>query len=122
VSEEEAGEFLKLKKHSEYSVVEQLKKTLARISLMTFILSSEPRCNALQNKLNEVYVPLDMAQMTMEHLVEKIHAMNYLFIIEDELYVGGTCHNKHLYVTISYKHCTIDKALVDNGSASGVNH
>jgi hypothetical protein len=61
VSEEEADEFLKLKKHSEYSMVKQLKKTLARISLMTFILSSEPHCNALQKTLNEVYVPQDMA-------------------------------------------------------------
>jgi len=61
VSEEEADEFLKLKKHSEYSMVKQLKKTLARISLMTFILSSEPHCNALQKTLNKVYVPQDMA-------------------------------------------------------------
>lgn len=56
----------------------------------------------------------------MEHLVEIIHVMNYLFIIEDVLYVRGTCHNKPLYITISYKHYTIDKVLVDNGSVSGV--
>jgi hypothetical protein len=47
VSEEEANEFLKLMKHSEYSMVEQLKKTSARLSLMPLILSSEPHCNML---------------------------------------------------------------------------
>jgi hypothetical protein len=47
VSEEEANEFLKLMKHSEYSMVEQLKKTPARLSLMSLILSFEPHCNTL---------------------------------------------------------------------------
>jgi hypothetical protein len=47
VTEEETNEFLKLMKHGEYSVVEQLKKTLARISLLSLILSSEPHRKAL---------------------------------------------------------------------------
>jgi predicted NACHT family NTPase len=47
VGEEEANEFLKLMKHSEYSMVEQLKKTPARLSLMSLILSSEPHYNML---------------------------------------------------------------------------
>jgi len=47
VTEEETNEFLKLVKHSEYSVVEQLKKTPARISLLSLILSSEPHRNTL---------------------------------------------------------------------------
>ena len=40
MSEEEAGEFLKLMKYGEYSVVEQLKKTSVRISLVSLVLSS----------------------------------------------------------------------------------
>ena len=47
VSDEEANEFLKLMKHSEYSVVDQLKKTTARISLLSFVLSSELHKNTL---------------------------------------------------------------------------
>jgi len=57
VSNEEAGEFLKLTKNSEFNVVEQLKKTSARISLMSLILSFEPHHNALQRVLNESNVP-----------------------------------------------------------------
>jgi hypothetical protein len=57
VSKEEAGEFLKLSKNSEFSVVEQLKKTSTRISLMSLILSFEPHRNALQRVLNESNVP-----------------------------------------------------------------
>ena len=47
ITKEETNEFLKLMKHSEYSVVEQLKKTPARISLLSLILSSEPHRKAL---------------------------------------------------------------------------
>jgi hypothetical protein len=56
VTEEESNE-LKLIKHSEYCIVDQLKKTPARISFMSLILSSEPHRNALQKVLNEAYVP-----------------------------------------------------------------
>ena len=41
VTEEETNEFLKLLKHNKYNIVEQLKKTLVRISLLSLILSSE---------------------------------------------------------------------------------
>ncbi|KAA3473758.1 hypothetical protein EPI10_024114 [Gossypium australe] len=41
MKEEEAKEFLKFLKHSEYSVVEQLRKQSARISVLALLLSSE---------------------------------------------------------------------------------
>jgi hypothetical protein len=72
VSDEEASEFLKLVKHDEYSMVDQLKKTLARISLLLLVLSSELYRNALQKVLNEAYIPQDIIQDFIEHLVENI--------------------------------------------------
>jgi len=56
MSEEKAHKFLKLMKHNEYNIVEKLKKTPARISLMSLILTLEPHHNALQRVLNETYV------------------------------------------------------------------
>jgi len=53
MTEEESKEFLKCLKHSEYYIVDRLKKTLAMISFMSLILSSKPRKNALQKMLNE---------------------------------------------------------------------
>jgi hypothetical protein len=47
VTKEESNEFLKLIKHSEYCIVDQLKRTPARISLMSLILSFELHRNAL---------------------------------------------------------------------------
>jgi archaellum biogenesis ATPase FlaH len=94
VTEEETNEFLKLMKHSEYCIMDQLKKTPAKISIMSLILNSEPHRNALQKVLNEAYIPQDIEQKTMEHLVARIHAANYLYFTEDELDAKGTGHNK----------------------------
>nr|XP_034891077.1 uncharacterized protein LOC118030913 [Populus alba] len=91
VTEEESNEFLKLIKHSEYCIV-----------------------------LNEAYVPQDIEQKTMEHLVGRIHATNYLYFTTDELDAEGTGHNKPLYITVRCKDCLIGKVLVDNGSALNV--
>ena len=56
VTEKKASEFLKFIKHSEYSVVEQLNKLLARISLLALLLNSEPHRKALMRVLSEAYV------------------------------------------------------------------
>jgi archaellum biogenesis ATPase FlaH len=72
VTEEETNEFLKLMKHNEYSVVEQFKKTFAIILLLSLILSSNPYRKALQNVLNEAYMPQDTNKETIKHLVGKI--------------------------------------------------
>ena len=72
VTEEETNEFLKLMKHNEYSVVKQFKKTFAIILLLSLILSSNPYRKALQNVLNNAYMPQDTNKETIEHLVGKI--------------------------------------------------
>ena len=53
----EADEFLKFIKHSEYSIVEQLHKLLAKISLLALIMNSEPHKEAVLKVLKQVYVP-----------------------------------------------------------------
>ena len=45
ITEKKASKFLKFIKHSEYSVVEQLNKLLAHISLLGLLLNSEPHRN-----------------------------------------------------------------------------
>jgi hypothetical protein len=120
VTEEESNAFLKLIKHSEYCIIDQLKKTPAKISILSLKLNSEPHRNALQKVLNEVYVPQDIEHKTMEHLVGRIHATNYLYFTADELDAEGTGHNKPLYIMVRCKDCLIGKVLVDNGSALNV--
>jgi len=120
VIEEETNEFLKLMKHSEYCIVDQLKKTPAKIFIMSLILNSKPHRNALEKVLDEAYVPQDIEQKTMEHLVGRIHVAKYLYFTEDELDAEGTGHKKPLYVTVRCKDYLIGKVLIDNGSALNV--
>ena len=56
VTEKEASEFLKFIKHSEYSVIEQLNKTPARISFLSLFQNSEVHRSALLKALGETYV------------------------------------------------------------------
>jgi hypothetical protein len=51
----------------------------------------------------------------MKHLVERIHASNYLYFTKDELDAKGTRHNKPLYIHVRCKECFIGKVLIDNG-------
>jgi len=120
VSDEEANEFLKLMKHSEYSVVDQLKKTPARISLLSLMLSSELHRNTLQKVLNEAYVPQDITQDSIEHFVGRIQVSNYIYFTDDKLNHEGTGHNNPLYITVKCKDYVIAKLLIDNGSALNV--
>jgi hypothetical protein len=120
VIEEDSNEFLKLIKHSEYCIVDQLKKTPAKISFISLILSFELYQNALQKVLNEAYIPQDIKQKIIKHLLGRIHTTNYLYFTEDELDVGGTGHYKPLYITVRCKYCIIGKVLIKNGSALNV--
>ncbi|XP_052488615.1 uncharacterized protein LOC128041902 [Gossypium raimondii] len=90
IKEEEAKEFLKFLKHSEYSV------------------------------LNETYVADDISVNKLDRLINNIGADNFIFFNDDEIPSGGRCSTKALHVTVRCKGYTLPEALVDNGSALNV--
>ncbi|XP_052478489.1 uncharacterized protein LOC128034014 [Gossypium raimondii] len=94
---EEAKEFLKFLKHSEYSVVEQLHKQPARISVLALLLSSEVHRKALMKG-----------------------ADNFIFFNDVEIPSGGRGSTKALLVTTRCKGYILPGVLVDNGSALNV--
>ena len=57
VIEVEANEFLKFIKHSEYSIVEQLHKLPAKISLLALMMNFEPHREVVLKVLKQAYVP-----------------------------------------------------------------
>ncbi|KAL0009859.1 hypothetical protein SO802_004967 [Lithocarpus litseifolius] len=57
VRTEEAKEFLKVIRNSEYSVIQQLNKSLALISILALLISSKVHRNALLKVLKETCVP-----------------------------------------------------------------
>ncbi|XP_017644324.1 uncharacterized protein LOC108484961 [Gossypium arboreum] len=103
VKEDEAKEFLKFLKHSEYSVVEQLRRQSARISILALLLSSEVYQDAFMKVLNETYVTHDISVNKLNRLVNKISADNFIYFNDDEIPPGGRGSTKALHITIRCK-------------------
>ena len=72
VSEAEANEFLKFIKHGEYSIVEQLHKLPAKISLLSLMRNSEPHREAMLKVLKQAYVPHNASTDKIDRLVGNI--------------------------------------------------
>ncbi|XP_022751308.1 uncharacterized protein LOC111300005, partial [Durio zibethinus] len=120
VSESEAGEFLKLIKHSEYSVVEQLNKMPARISLLSLLLSSESHRNALLKVLNQAYVSHNASVEYVEQLVGNLTISNYISFSDEEIPPEGRGSTRALHITVKCKSHIMAKVLIDNGSSINV--
>ncbi|XP_016681304.1 uncharacterized protein [Gossypium hirsutum] len=120
VKKEEAMEFLKILKHSEYSVVEQLHKQPARTSVLALLLNSEVHCSALIKVLNETYVANDISVNKLDRLVNNISADNFIFFNDYEIPPGGMGSTKALHITTRCKGYTLPGVLIDNGSALNV--
>ena len=85
VTKKEALEFLKFIKHSEYSVIEELNKLLARIPLLALLLNSEPHRNALMKVLCEAYVAHNISVEKVDQLVSNIVVRNMIAFSDDEI-------------------------------------
>ncbi|XP_040967144.1 uncharacterized protein [Gossypium hirsutum] len=120
VKEEEAREFLKFLKHSEYSVVEQLRKQLARISVLALLLSLEVHREALMKVLNKAYITNDISVNKLDQLVSNISADNFIYFNDDEIPPGGMGSAKALHITTRCKGYRLSNVLIDNGSALNV--
>ncbi|XP_052878912.1 uncharacterized protein LOC108478067 [Gossypium arboreum] len=120
VTEKEAKEFLKFLKHSEYSIVEQLHKQPARISVLALLLSSDTHRSALMKVLNETYVADDISVNKLDRLVNNISADNFIFFNDDEIPSGDMGSTKALHITTRCKGYTLPGVLIDNGSALNV--
>ncbi|XP_029128963.1 uncharacterized protein LOC114916440 [Cajanus cajan] len=119
-SEEETDELLKYIRQSEYSIVDQLHRTPAKITLLSLILSSEPHRQALLKVLNEAYMSHTISQDKFEGIVSHITANDHLTFTDEEIPAEGPNHNKPLHISVKCKEYHIAKVLVDNGSSLNV--
>ncbi|XP_040940055.1 uncharacterized protein [Gossypium hirsutum] len=103
VKEEVAKEFIKFRKHSEYSMVEQLRKQPARISVLALLLSFEVHRDALMKVLNETYVTHDISINKLDQLVNNISADNFIYFNDDEIPPGGRGSTKALHITTRWR-------------------
>ncbi|XP_075076597.1 uncharacterized protein LOC142163231 [Nicotiana tabacum] len=103
VTKEEAEEFLRKMKAHDYSIVEQLRKTPAQISLLSLLIHSDEHRQALMKILNEAHVPEKITVNHLEKIVNKIFESNRITFSDDDLPPKGTEHNRALYLIVKYK-------------------
>ena len=60
-------------------------------------------------------MPRDMAQETMEQLLERIHAINYLYFTEYKLNIGGGGHHKPFILYYGVHGLYNQQSIMDNG-------
>ena len=120
IIEAEVNEFLKFIKHSEYSIVKQLHKMLAKISLLALMLNSEPHKEAMLKVLKHAYVPHNAPVDKIDRLVGNIMMDNYISFSDDEIPPNGRGSTKALHITTKVKDCTLTKVLIDNGFSLNV--
>ncbi|XP_027072065.1 uncharacterized protein [Coffea arabica] len=94
VTDEEAFNFLKMLKKSEYKVVEQLDKLPAQISILNLLLTSELHREALLKVLTEAQVPKNIPVDKFTHVVEHVLASNQISFSDEDLTSDGIGHNK----------------------------
>ncbi|XP_065860901.1 uncharacterized protein [Euphorbia lathyris] len=120
VTEDEACEFLKLVKQSEYRVIEQLNQIPARISLLSLIMSSTSHIAALLKILDQAYVCHDISVENLNNIVGNVVASNYLTFTDDEIPMEGTGHTKALHISVKCKDHAVARVLIDNGSSLNI--
>ncbi|XP_039029195.1 LOW QUALITY PROTEIN: uncharacterized protein LOC120163293 [Hibiscus syriacus] len=112
-----SSKFLKFLKHSEYSVVEQLHKQQARISILDLLMNSEAHRNALMKILNQTFIPEDISLNKLDRIVGHIAADNYITFTDDEIPEGGMGSVRALNITTHCHGHVLPGVLIDNGSA-----
>ena len=76
VTTEEAEEFLKIIRNSEYGVIQQLNRSPTRISILAQLLSSKVHREALLKVLEETSVPIGVTESSFEGMVSMVLATN----------------------------------------------
>ncbi|XP_071923087.1 uncharacterized protein [Coffea arabica] len=120
VSENEAVDFLKMLKRSEYKIVEQLDRMPSQISFLNLLLTSELHKEALLKILNETQIPKDIPVDKLSNIVGNILAANHITFFDDDLTVEGIGHNRVLYISVRCNEKLLPRVLVDNGSALNI--
>ncbi|KAK9997934.1 hypothetical protein SO802_017537 [Lithocarpus litseifolius] len=85
VTTEEAEEFLKIIRNSEYSVIQQLNKSQAQISILVLLQSFNVHHKALLKVLKETCVPTGVTESSFEGMVSTVFATNQISFTDDEL-------------------------------------
>lgn len=118
--QEEAEEFSRLIRKSDYKMVDQLNQTPSKISILSLLLSSEACRGALLKILNEEYVTYDIIVEQFDEVVANITTSSYLGFRNDKLPPEGQTHYKGLHISVMCQDSLLSRVLVDTRSSLNV--
>ncbi|RDX63815.1 hypothetical protein CR513_57695, partial [Mucuna pruriens] len=120
IAGKEAEEFLKIIRHNEYQLLDQMNKTPARISLLSLLLNLESHWNLLLKMLNEAHVAQDITVERFDGMVNNITSRGHLTFFEEEVPTEGRGHNQPLHISVKCGDYMIARVLIDNGLSLNV--
>ncbi|XP_075091539.1 uncharacterized protein LOC142171742 [Nicotiana tabacum] len=120
VAEKEAEEFLKKMKLQDYSIIDQLRKTSAQISLLSLLLHSEEHCRVLIKTLNEAYVSEKTTVNHLEKMAERFFEVKRITFSDDDLPEEGAGHNRALHLMVKCEGHYVKGVMIDRGSSVDV--
>ena len=107
-------------KLSDYSVVEQLRKTPSQISLLSLLIHSDEHRKAVMKILNEEHVPSKVTVSQLEKIAGRIFEVNRITFSDDELPKEGTGHNQGLHITVKCELSYVTRVLIHGGSGANI--
>ncbi|XP_070005103.1 uncharacterized protein [Nicotiana sylvestris] len=115
IAEKEAEEFLKKMKMQDYSIIEQLRKTPAQLSLLSLLLHSEEHRRVLIKTLNEAYVSKKTTVNQLK-MAKRLFEVNRITFSDDNLLEEGVGHNKALHLMVKCEEHYVKVVMIDGGS------
>ena len=99
-TDQEANEFLKIIKRSDYRGVDQLHQTPTKISILSLLINSEAHRDSLMKVLSSTHVVEEIIVNQFDNVVENLTPGAYIGFNDSELLPQGRAHNKVLHISI----------------------
>lgn len=120
INNDNAAEFLKIIRKSDYRVVDQLHQTPSKISILSLLLNSEAHRTALMKVLEQAHVGHDITVNQFDGIVNNITSCGNLSFTDEDLTPEGRDHNKALHISVKCANDSMSRVLVDTGSSLNV--
>ncbi|XP_015081454.1 uncharacterized protein LOC107025117 [Solanum pennellii] len=120
ISEGETEEFRRMMQPKYYSIVKNLEKTPAQISIWALLMSSQSHRKALMKALDDTYVPAGTSSDNVASMIHQVIRGYRINFCDDELPVEGRSHNKALHITVICHEKVVNCVLVDDGSGLNI--
>lgn len=101
-------------------LIKQLSKTLAQVSILGLLLTSEQHKERFLSIFRKSFVDISITLDRLENMVARVSTSRVITFSEDEIPKGDTVHIKVIYLIAHHSDMCIPLILVDNGSALNI--